>query len=397
MYLEYFYRLIWHLAWISFCYWFGIIDLTSVFFVYPRFYKIRRQQPERRPPIPIYVVPEIVLSFENVKIKMAFLRLFKTFFRALRLSRQINEIMDIHSVVHESLMTGLLFLFRLYRKPPDKFYQVNNVPIQVRSSRHFIKCIVLQLIMIACAIVFLSSSCLFVPPKAQHISTKEACLDATREMLEDFSCQSSEDTDYFAFVSSPNLETESMPRNMGGWDSDSFPIVIDSATSRTITPFLSDLINPKSYESTLKGIGKGQITHVGTVRWKVLDVNGHAAIIEDTDAYCSKDAPYRLLCPHSWRQSMNSRRYQAGETEGEGATMVLDASDHGGYLLSWNRGKTVVEAPLDFQTNLPMIQGLPTYQSFQAFADDLIFCLFSQCNIFCIFSSFSYIFFFRRC
>ena len=124
--------------------------------------------------------------------------------------------------------------------------------------------------------------------------------------------------------------------------------MIDSATSRTITPFLSDLINPKPYESTLKGIGKGRITHVGSVRWKVLDVNGHAAIIEDTDAYCSKDAPYRLLCPHSWRQSMNSRRYQAGETEGEGATMVLDASDHGGYLLSWNRGKTVVEAPLDF-------------------------------------------------
>jgi hypothetical protein len=39
--------------------------------------------------------------------------------------------------------------------------------------------------------------------------------------------------------------SQTSPRNIGNWDSDSLPIVIDTAASRTITPLLSDLINPQ--------------------------------------------------------------------------------------------------------------------------------------------------------
>ena len=48
--------------------------------------------------------------------------------------------------------------------------------------------------------------------------------------------------------------------------------------------------------------------------------------------------------------------------------MSLDPNDNGGYILSWNRGKTVVQAPLDQQVNLPMIRGRPSYTKFHALA-----------------------------
>ncbi len=41
------------------------------------------------------------------------------------------------------------------------------------------------------------------------------------------------------------------PRDMGTWDSDDFHIVVDSATSKTITPLFSDLIDPQPCDANL--------------------------------------------------------------------------------------------------------------------------------------------------
>ena len=163
-------------------------------------------------------------------------------------------------------------------------------------------------------------------------------------------------------------DAPSAARDMGSWDSDDFPIVVDSATSRTITPVFTDLINPRPHKSTIQGIGTSTITHVGGVRWPVNDLNGRVVYIEDPEAYYCPSAPYRLLCPHSWRESLNHRRYAAGDSEGDGATMCLAPDDQGGYLLSWNRGKIVVEAHLDPTVNLPMIRGRATYANFATFS-----------------------------
>ncbi len=43
-----------------------------------------------------------------------------------------------------------------------------------------------------------------------------------------------------------------------------FLIVLDSSTSKSMTPFFSDLLHPRPYESDLPGVGKGKITHVGS-------------------------------------------------------------------------------------------------------------------------------------
>ena len=54
---------------------------------------------------------------------------------------------------------------------------------------------------------------------------------------------------------------------------------------------------------------------------------------------------------------MNNQRFQIGETQGEGATMIMNPDNNDGYLLSWNRRRTIVQALLDPHINLPIIQG----------------------------------------
>ncbi len=48
--------------------------------------------------------------------------------------------------------------------------------------------------------------------------------------------------------------------------------------------------------------------------------------------------------------------------------MCLDSNDRGGYILSWNQGKTIVQVPLDHDVNLPMIRGCSTYATYATFA-----------------------------
>ena len=128
----------------------------------------------------------------------------------------------------------------------------------------------------------------------------------------------------------------SQARNMGTWASDEIPIVVDSATSRTVTPRFEDLIDPEPFKCSIEGIGKGSITHVGKVKWLVTDDNGKEVIIEDDEAYLSKEAPYRLLCPHSWKKCQDDKRFEQGETQGDGANFYL-SDDNDGYVLTWNR------------------------------------------------------------
>jgi hypothetical protein len=78
-------------------------------------------------------------------------------------------------------------------------------------------------------------------------------------------------------------------------------------------------------------------------------------------------APYRLLCPHSWKQHQDNVRYQNGETEGDAANLQL-AKDCFGYLMTWNRGKINLFVPLVEGSNLPTIYGKSTYAQFTAYA-----------------------------
>ncbi len=151
------------------------------------------------------------------------------------------------------------------------------------------------------------------------------------------------------------------------WSSDAFPIVVDLATSMTITPCFKDLIDPVEYKSSITGIGKGTITHRGKIRWTVMDDAGKHVVLENDKAYYSASAPYRLLCPHSWKKYQDRKRFAEGKTEGDKANFMLDETGDG-YVLLWNRRKIQVSVPLNDATNLPTVSSTGTYKRFCTFA-----------------------------
>ena len=123
-------------------------------------------------------------------------------------------------------------------------------------------------------------------------------------------------------------------RDMGTWDTDAIPIVVDTATTRTITPRKQDLLDVEPYKAGLQGIGSSQITHRGRVSWKVRDDDGNEVRLEDDWAYYSPSCPYRLLCPASWKETRDKRRFQSGETEGDRANLKLCDETYS-YVLTW--------------------------------------------------------------
>ena len=107
------------------------------------------------------------------------------------------------------------------------------------------------------------------------------------------------------------------------------------------------------------------VLYKGKVRWKVRDDEGRIVVIADNNAYYAPEAPYRLLCPHSWRETQNEIKVQEGDESGDQANLMI-APDGKGYLLFWNHGKTVVTASLDETTNLPMIATEGVYSTFSS-------------------------------
>ena len=66
------------------------------------------------------------------------------------------------------------------------------------------------------------------------------------------------------------------------WDSDHHPIVLDTAASKTMTPLLSDLIDPVPFNTAVSGIGTGKITHRGKIRWQVLATKARSKQLRTT-------------------------------------------------------------------------------------------------------------------
>ena len=82
--------------------------------------------------------------------------------------------------------------------------------------------------------------------------------DSTKNIRETNPLDDKIQDDSHSLMLSEKLPTSDQARVMGNRDSDDFPIVVDSATSWTITPFFDDLIGPQLYKSNLKGIGSGK-------------------------------------------------------------------------------------------------------------------------------------------
>ena len=286
----------------------------------------------------LHLLPDYFFCLSAIQILHWFVVLWSTLGNK-RLPSYTLELggFSLHWLFHE------VFDILSYRRPPDLYLQAEEMVFQVQqhSWASQLSSFILPFKQIFC-----------LPSKATAMVSKAKAAIREQETVLHLLAAGKQDQ-----------------QGWEHWSSDSHPIVIDSATSKTITPYLSDLLDPEPCKIAVAGIGKGTITHKGKVKWAVLMDDGKEGFLEDHEAYYCKEAPYRLLCPHSWKKCQDQMRYGRGETEGDNATFMLAGGDEAGYILVWNRGQHSIHVPLDSHTNLPTIGGYGSFNSFQTFAN----------------------------
>ena len=166
-------------------------------------------------------------------------------------------------------------------KPPDRFFGFNDTVIQEQRDFYAWQIICDAII---CLTVFWVIGCFFYTNRWKRLFCRQQKFKGTKTFL--FEAIDAHERSFHAC-------TATRPTNFEeNWGSDAIPIVIDSACSKTMTPCFEDLIDPVPYDSTVAGVGKGTITHKGTVRWTVKDENGKDVVIEDTEAYYTTSLPF---------------------------------------------------------------------------------------------------------
>ena len=293
----------------------------------------------------ITTYPEEFLMLSHIMLRNWFM---EQLLRRIPMRQLYAQVMNVGDMVHSVYLYCFTNIILTFRRPPDRHFVTENCVVVQRHKQTRLKKVLAFLVLYFVKWYF----------GAQFQDEWDSSNNET--MLNELK------TKMMSLMAKDTLK-KPHPRNVGGWSSDSVPIVVDTATTRTITPRFEDLIDPVEYKTGLLGIGRSEITHKGRVRWNVMDDSGKTVQLEDNDAYYCAGAPYRLLCPHSWKQCRDEMRAERGETEGDQANIFL-ADDNTGYIMTWDRGKIMVSVPLDEHTNLPTIYSHGTYEGFKSFA-----------------------------
>jgi hypothetical protein len=100
------------------------------------------------------------------------------------------------------------------------------------------------------------------------------------------------------------------PKAQVAFDTDSIPIKIDNCCTRTMSYSRADFIKgtlvPLQDKSVLGfGASRTQITHMGTIRWKIADNNGVVQTLTIPNSFFVPTGTVRLLSPQHLAQEMD--------------------------------------------------------------------------------------------
>ena len=153
--------------------------------------------------------------------------------------------------------------------------------------------------------------------------------------------------------------------NQAQFDSDSVPIRIDNCCSRTISCSMKDFdtstLTPTSNQY-IKGFGhtNTEITHTGTIIWKVRDDMGYIKTINIPHSLYVPTGETRLLLPQHWAQETI--------TDNPNDKDVWCATFQNRVVLHWDKGTTTKTIPINKdQSNTAImwtIAGTSNYESF---------------------------------
>jgi hypothetical protein len=155
----------------------------------------------------------------------------------------------------ELVFVSTAYLFFLLKKPPDKYFRFENVVLEVKGRRRRLLqglILLLQLLVV----IFAFGWNLSLGATIKSPSTVPATDAAKHNDFNDIYRLIDElNSTHYAFPSADH----STARDIGHWDSDNFPIVVDSATSRTITPVFADLTIPGPIALPSKASGRARL------------------------------------------------------------------------------------------------------------------------------------------
>jgi Reverse transcriptase (RNA-dependent DNA polymerase)/GAG-pre-integrase domain len=148
--------------------------------------------------------------------------------------------------------------------------------------------------------------------------------------------------------------------NRTSFDTDAFPIGLDSCTAATLSGSRTDFIGALTPVKgvTLKGVGGTvPVVATGTIVWRFLDDHGHQRQLKIENAFYVPRLPLRLLSPQQWAAQ--------GPTAHDGSTVrKLEVQGYKTILKFATGCKTVYH---DQHTNLPLLYSKSGYKSFGAY------------------------------
>jgi hypothetical protein len=80
------------------------------------------------------------------------------------------------------------------------------------------------------------------------------------------------------------------------FEADAFDMATDNCASKTCTAFLTDLYEVEPVDnSTLTGVGTGQVTHMGKAKYVFLDDDGKDVVVDDHEVIVCPNLPSQIL------------------------------------------------------------------------------------------------------
>ena len=152
--------------------------------------------------------------------------------RRIPMRQLYAQVMDVGDMVHSVYLYCFTNIILTFRRPPDRHYVTENCVVVQRHKQTRLKKVIAFLVLYFVKWYF-------------GIQFQDKWDSSNNETM-----MNELKTKMMSLMAKDTLK-KLHPRNVGGWSSDSVPIVVDTATTRTITPRFEDLIDLVEYKTGL--------------------------------------------------------------------------------------------------------------------------------------------------
>lgn len=146
------------------------------------------------------------------------------------------------------------------------------------------------------------------------------------------------------------------------FDTDSFPIRIDTCSSYCMSPSKKDFVSELRHtNAVIRGIGGSvQRPMTGTLQWNWIDDQGNAVTAIIPNSLFFPTCPDRILSPQHWAQSRRSN--------GDPTTSCITTKDK--TVLRWDSGTSSKTVPLN-DSNVAVMMSSPGYRRAETYSAQL--------------------------